>query len=221
MKIIVTGFFLFAILTTSFCQDQDFIPGYYINQHGDTTFGTFPRKPKPGFLAFKFSLPSQKQSSLNIQIDSCRELVCGAEYYKIWYGARSMVYAENINLDVLRNIDSFKVGFIPIKLVYKGAYISLYEFTDERPHFFIEFNDSIQELLIAYRYSDFWEKIAFPRNNPTYIITPIYRDQLNQIIGNKSTTRIKNMIDECTYDLFAIERVVKKIDRKLKAKNNP
>lgn len=208
--------FCFALIipVRSFSQDADLIPGYYVNLRGDTIKGAFPQGPGNGFSVFKFRGNNQAVKAVSIGIDSCRELLCGKDYYKVWYGTRSMVYAEKINMNILVNVDSFKTGYIPLKLVYKGNSLNLYFFKDSRNHFFIEKNNNIEELLIAYRYAELADQLPQYSNAPTYLINPIFRSQLMNFLGNNLTRRQKNMIATCAFELFDIKRVLEKIDRK-------
>ena len=128
------------------------------------------------------------------------------------------MYADNFNLSTIFYIDSFKVGYIPIRLAYKGICANLYVYRDMRDHYFIERNDTIQELLIAYRFADYWDRRPFLKDPPTYFFTPIYRDQLNTILGDVMGKKQKALITDCAYDLFDLKRIVRKTDAYLKKK---
>ncbi|MBL0146014.1 MAG: hypothetical protein IPP48_09810 [Chitinophagaceae bacterium] len=210
MKTVIL-FFCLGFSCTCLSQGKEFIEGSFVNQKGDTIKGFFQKKYSTSFKDLKFTQNIAGNIFSAIIIDSCKAVCLENDYYTVWHGKRGMAYIDRFNFEI-QNIDSFLTETIPLKLLFQGSRLSLYHYYDLTDHFFVGLNDSIQELMISYRYPTDWEKSKYVRNVPAYEINPIYRYQIIALLNNELSKKQKFLVDRSEYDKYALIRLFKKID---------
>ena len=196
-------------------QDSKYIPGFYVNQNGDTVSGYFYTKDKSALSNLKIKRDLSEKTSHTISFDTCKVLSFGNDTYFNWYGKRGMAYISKFNFEII-NIDSFVTEKIPLKLLYHGSYLSLYHYHDVTDHYFVGSTNSVEELSISYRYITDWEKMRYSINPPTYFINPIYRDQIITLMSDKLTRKQKYLVESCEFDAISLIRLFKKVNHSFK-----
>ncbi|MBS1752779.1 MAG: hypothetical protein R2765_04595 [Ferruginibacter sp.] len=206
---------LMGLSFTSVSQDKDFTPGSYINNSGDTISGFFQIKDLKTFSDIQFKANLADSQSEYLPFDNCKSVSFGNHQYISWFGARGMAYVTKMDFIIMYK-DSFNVERIPLKVLYKGNHFTLLHYRDVKDHFFIGVNDSIQELLISYRYPTDWERRNYIINAPRFIINPIYHNQLISLMGGTVTRRQEVIITDCVYEELPLLRTIKQLDKKKK-----
>lgn len=196
-------------------QNNTYAEGFYVNHQNDTIKGFFLPNKHNILSDLKFKSDLNDSSYSSISFDTCKVLSFNKNFYKSWYGKRSMVYIDKFDFSIV-NSDSFKTEMIPLKLIYRGTYLSLYYYSDVTDHFFMGLDESVQELLIFYRYSTSLEKLQNPKNPPTYFTNPVYRYQIIAAMPASLTMRQRLFIENSEYGITDLIRLFKKIDHFVK-----
>lgn len=213
MRVLIFSFyFLLCILESNNCiaQGKAFVPGFYIDQKGDTVKGYgFIKKGHP-LAAFKFKTQLLNTIS-TVSFDSCKLLSLGGESFINWFGPRSMVYIDKMDFTI-RNRDSTITSTIPLQLLHKGNRLSLYHYFDVKDHFFIEEGNSIRELAIIYKYVTDLEKQTIIINLPKYIITPVYQNQIVAVLNPRPTKKQMMLIERSVYEKRSLVKLFRALE---------
>lgn len=103
-----------------------------------------------------------------------------------------------------------------MKLIYSGKYLTLYHFYDMIDHFFVGYDNTIQELSISYRYLSSWERLKYTINPPSYFITPGYRYQLISMLKDKIPKKLTYHIESCEFEAITLTRLFRKLDKSIR-----
>lgn len=203
------------ISNTCIAQNKSFSPGYYIDQRGDTIKGFISMNDKDTTsVIFKFKTQLQDANAIIIPFDSSKSVFFKDELYVIWHGKKWMEYVDKFNFDIINPGKSI-TATIPLKLLYKGSRLSLYYYFDVKDHFFIDDGNSMDELLVKYRYISDWEKTQDLNriNLPTYFSSPLYQYQIIAKMGDQLKRKQKFLIEATEYETRAMLTLFKALDR--------
>jgi hypothetical protein len=205
-------FYLFFITTNCFAQKNNFTPGYYIKQNGDTVKGFINVKNENQITTFNYKKLLLDSNSITLYFDNCSELVSGTESFVNWSGTMRMTYIDKFEM-AIKNPDKFNTGSFSLHLLFYGEPLSLYYYHNLFDHYFVKKGDSIAELFSSYRYITEWEKSSYITNSPTYIINPTYRNQIIALMQDALTKKQLTFIENLDYDKQSLIKLFKSIDK--------
>ncbi|HUR64789.1 MAG TPA: hypothetical protein VMZ03_00435 [Chitinophagaceae bacterium] len=128
---------------------------------------------------------------------------------------RSLEYVDPADF-IIKLVDSSAVQTIPLTAVYIGHRLSLYEFFDKVPFFFIYDGEKMLQLIQKYRYLTDNEKKFFFQKAPRYYTFNEYRGLLRNYYDFTADKKMKYLLDELQYDEVSLHTFISKMDKKLK-----
>lgn len=198
---------------TALCQKNNFQPGYYVTFSGDTVkgFGKINTAKNKVELEFKGDIASN--DIVRFMGIGCREMSFGKDTYITWQGKRSLEYIDKVDLSLIRNNDSYSSEKISLKLLYKGSNFALYQYQGEKDQFFMQINNSIEELILSYDYLTFQEKTQYRGNQlPAYHVMKTYQSQIYAALSDRISKKLNALVFQTEYDRFSLVKLFKKID---------
>lgn len=203
---------LTGCLLNLYAQQNDFVKGWYITQQNDTLKGFVATEKKENFTSFYFK-PAAKGVVTEIPVMQVKMLNMDDQVYKIWFGKRNMEYIDRVDLSLIRNDGVFFSDTIVLKCIYAGQYFYLYNYKDEKDHYFIETRDYIDELLITYDYLTYWERLSMRSYQfPAYWVHNTYKSQIIAMFGEKLDRRTNALLDRTELSKNSLLRLCRLLD---------
>src|SRR3569833_2747356 len=131
MKSILRAILIALICPLTLFAQSNYKPGYVVNSHGDTIKGFINYREwsrSPAQISFKDNLSAAQGKNFNVK-NATAFAVTGFEYYE-----RHIVNISTDSLDInyLHNKaeNKFIADTVFLRLITKGAHVSLYTYTD-------------------------------------------------------------------------------------------
>lgn len=215
MRSILFLLVLFTALTAG-AQKIKFHNGYIITQQGETLRGFIHWKKNS---AVEDSLQFRSSENDPVRRFAWNEL---AEVYnsdqrqtmKVVSVIRNFEYIDE-NDYTIRHKDSVAVQVIPLTEIYKGRKLSLYEYYDKSPFYFIYDGKNMLQLIQKYRYLTRTERMFDFEKGRRFEITDVYRGLLASYYNFFEDQKMRYMLDNTLYEEGSLKRIISKMDSRL------
>lgn len=215
MRSILFLLVLFTALTAG-AQKIKFHNGYIITQQGETLRGFIHWKKNS---AVEDSLQFRSSENDPVRRFAWNEL---AEVYnsdqrqtmKVVSVIRNFEYIDE-NDYTIRLKDSVAVQVIPLTEIYKGRKLSLYEYYDKSPFYFIYDGKNMLQLIQKYRYLTRTERMFDFEKGRRFEITDVYRGLLASYYNFFEDQKMRYMLDNTLYEEGSLKRIISKMDSRL------
>lgn len=215
MRSILFLLVLFTALTAG-AQKIKFLKGYIITQQGETLRGFIHWKKNS---AVEDSLQFRSSENDPVRRFAWNEL---AEVYnsdqrqtmKVVSVIRNFEYIDE-NDYTIRHKDSVAVQVIPLTEIYKGRKLSLYEYYDKSPFYFIYDGKNMLQLIQKYRYLTRTERMFDFEKGRRFEITDVYRGLLASYYNFFEDQKMRYMLDNTLYEEGSLKRIISKMDSRL------
>ena len=215
MRSIPFLFVLFAALTAG-AQKTKFYEGYLITKQGETLRGFIHWKKNP---AVEDSLQFRSSENDPVRRFAWNDLTevhnsDQRQTLKVVSVIRNFEYIDG-NDYTIRLKDSVALQVIPLTEVYKGRKLSLYEYYDKSPFYFLFDGKNMLQLIQKYRYLTSTERMFDFEKGRRFEITDVYRGLLASYYNFFEDQKMRYMLDNTLYEQGSLKRIISKMDSKL------
>ncbi len=133
---------------------------------------------------------------------------------KVCRVTRNLEYIDG-NDYMIRNQDSVAVQVIPLTELYKGRKLSLYEYYDKSPFYFLYDGKDMLQLIQKYRYLNRTERMFDWEKGRRFEITDVYRGLLASYYNFYEDKKMRYILDNTLYEAGSLKSLVSKMDKKL------
>lgn len=133
---------------------------------------------------------------------------------KICKVTRNLEYID-ANDYMIRHQDSVTVQVIPLTELYKGRRLSLYEYYDKSPFYFLYDGKDMLQLIQKYRYLNRTERMFDWEKGRRFEITDVYRGLLASYYNFFEDKKMRYILDNTLYEAASLKTLVSKMDKKL------
>jgi hypothetical protein len=133
---------------------------------------------------------------------------------KVFSVTRNLEYIDG-NDYTIRLKDSVVVQVIPLTEIYKGRKLSLYEYYDKSPFYFLYDGKDMLQLIQKYRYLTRTERMFDFEKGRRFEITDVYRGLLASYYNFFEDQKMRYMLDNTLYEEGSLKRIISKMDSKL------
>ncbi len=210
---------LLLVLFTAFnagAQKTKFYEGYIVTKQGET---------HRGFVHWKKSSAAEDSLQFkSLQNDPVRQFAWSdltevhnsdhRQTLKVFSVKRNLEYIDG-NDYTIRLKDSVVVQVIPLTEIYKGRKLSLYEYYDKSPFYFLYDGKDMLQLIQKYRYLTITERMFDFEKGRRFEITDVYRGLLASYYNFFEDQKMRYMLDNTLYEEGSLKRIISKMDSKL------
>lgn len=127
-------------------------------------------------------------------------------------------YLEYIDANdfTIRFKDSIADETIPLVPLYTGKKLSLYQFYDKAPFYFVYDGTKMLQLVQKYRYLTMQERLFDYQQARRYLITDVYKGLLASYYNFYEDKKLQYVLDNTIYDERSLKYLISKMDSKMK-----
>lgn len=197
-------------------QKNRFNEGYIITKQGEKLSGFIHWKKSS---AAEDSLQFKSRESDPVRRFTWNDL---SEVYnsdnrqtlKVFTVTRNLEYIDGGDYTI-RFKDSVAVQVLPLTLIYKGNKLSLYEYYDKSPFYFLYDGKNMLQLIQKYRYLTSIERMFDYEKGRRFEITDVYRGLLASYYNFFDDPKMRYMLDNTLYEVGSLKRIISKMDSRL------
>lgn len=134
---------------------------------------------------------------------------------KICTVRRNLEYVDATDFTI-RYKDSIAEETIPLSPVYSGKKLSLYQFYDKAPFYFVYDGTKMLQLVQKYRYLTMQERLFDYQQARRYLITDVYKGLLATFYNFHEDKKLQYILDNTIYDERSLKYLISKMDSKMK-----
>jgi hypothetical protein len=134
---------------------------------------------------------------------------------KICTVRRNLEYVD-ANDFTIRLKDSIAEETIPLTPVYSGKKLSLYQFYDKAPFYFVYDGKKMLQLVQKYRYLTMQERLFDYQQARRFLITDVYKGLLATFYNFHEDKKLQYILDNTIYDERSLKYLISKMDSKMK-----
>lgn len=128
---------------------------------------------------------------------------------------RNLEYVDAADFTI-RLKDSIAEETIPLVPVYSGKKLSLYQFYDKAPFYFVYDGTNMLQLVQKYRYLTMQERLFDYQQARRYLITDVYKGLLATFYNFHEDKKLQYILDNTIYDERSLKYLISKMDSKMK-----
>ncbi len=134
---------------------------------------------------------------------------------KICTVRRNLEYVDATDFTI-RLKDSIAEETIPLTPVYSGKKLSLYQFYDKAPFYFVYDGKKMLQLVQKYRYLTMQERLFDYQQARRFLITDVYKGLLATFYNFHEDKKLQYILDNTIYDERSLKYLFSKMDSKMK-----